>query len=123
MRTMHPAVGSTTPACALVNQLKYWAGRFEAGRPRHLQSHAAFAFLLDYVPEWRRAYGRGGLIQYQSFVPADARAVHRELLERSQRAGDAVSLVYKRHRPTRGSDARGRRLLDGDGLQGHRSQP
>ena len=33
--------------------------------------HAAFHFLLDYVPDWELAYGRGGLIQYQSFLPKE----------------------------------------------------
>jgi decaprenylphospho-beta-D-ribofuranose 2-oxidase len=86
-----------------VNLLKDLLGRLEARRAPHLQSHAAFAFLLDYVPEWRRAYGGGGLIQYQSFVPA-ARAVevHSELIRRSQSAGHVpYLLVYKRHRRDR----------------------
>lgn len=83
-----------------VNRAKDLAGVLEAGRPPKLQSHAAFAFLLDYIPEWRRAYGRRGLIQYQSFVPA-ARAleVHSALIASAQRAGIVpYLLVYKRHR-------------------------
>jgi decaprenylphospho-beta-D-ribofuranose 2-oxidase len=84
----------------LVNAIKDLQGRIEAGRPRHFQSHAAFAFLLDYVPEWRRAYGRGGLIQYQSFVPAArAAAVHSELISMARRERIfPYLLVYKRHR-------------------------
>ena len=31
----------------------------------------AFSFLLDYVPNWRKAYLPGGFIQYQSFVPKE----------------------------------------------------
>jgi decaprenylphospho-beta-D-ribofuranose 2-oxidase len=88
------------PGMWSVNRMKDWLGIHEArGKPR-LQSHAAFAFLLDYVPEWRRAYGRGGLIQYQSFVPlARALEVHSELIARAQRAGLVpYLLVYKRHR-------------------------
>jgi FAD/FMN-containing dehydrogenase len=83
----------------LVNLAKYRASTFH-GRRRFRQSHAAFAFLLDYVPDWKRAYGPGGLIQYQSFVPAaHAREVYRELLERSHRAGLVPYLgVLKRHR-------------------------
>jgi decaprenylphospho-beta-D-ribofuranose 2-oxidase len=83
-----------------VNAVKYRLGRRESGH-RFRQSHAAFAFLLDYVPGWKRAYGTGGLVQYQSFVPAaDACAVFGELLERSHRAGIVPYLgVLKRHRP------------------------
>jgi FAD/FMN-containing dehydrogenase len=83
----------------LVNLAKYRASALQ-GRHRHRQSHAGFAFLFDYVPDWKRAYGPGGLIQYQSFVPAaHARAVFRELLERSHRAGMTPYLgVFKRHR-------------------------
>src|SRR5512143_1371593 len=35
------------------------------------ESHAAFHFLLDYVPNFERAYGSGGLIEYQSFLPKE----------------------------------------------------
>jgi FAD/FMN-containing dehydrogenase len=86
------------PGVRLVNAVKHRQGVWQ-GRHGYRQSHVAFAFLLDYV-EWKRAYGRGGLIQYQSFVPAAAaRAVYRELLERSHRAGITPYLgVFKRHR-------------------------
>jgi FAD/FMN-containing dehydrogenase len=65
------------------------------------QSHAAFHFLLDYVPNWELAYGRGGLIQYQSFLPKEtAEPGWRELIELSQRRGLPSYLgVTKRHRP------------------------
>jgi FAD/FMN-containing dehydrogenase len=87
------------PGVRLVNLAKYRMSRFE-GTHRYRQSHAGFAFLLDYVPDWKRAYGPGGLIQYQSFLPAEtARAVYREILERSHRAGLTPYLgVFKRHR-------------------------
>jgi len=87
------------PGVRLVNFAKYRMSLLE-GQHRYRQSHAGFAFLLDYVPDWKKAYGPGGLIQYQSFVPADAaRAVYRELLERSHHAGLTPYLgVFKRHR-------------------------
>jgi FAD/FMN-containing dehydrogenase len=83
-----------------INRLKDVLGRLETKRRPHFQSHAAFAFLLDYVPEWRRAYGPGGLIQYQSFIPAaHAVRVHSEMIRRAQAAGHVpYLLVYKRHR-------------------------
>jgi decaprenylphospho-beta-D-ribofuranose 2-oxidase len=82
-----------------VNAAKY---RLTAMRGTHRfrQSHVQFAFLLDYVPGWKRIYAPGGLIQYQSFVPrAEALRVHRELLELCRRRGIVSWLgVYKKHR-------------------------
>ena len=65
------------------------------------QSHAEFHFLLDYVPNWERSFGRGGLIQYQSFLPKEtAELAWREMIERSHRRGTPSYLgVTKRHRP------------------------
>lgn len=87
-----------------VNATKYLAGRLEAMRGPHLQAHAAFAFLLDYVPNWKWAYGRTdrrGLIQYQAFLPKEtARAVYAQMLAHNQRNGFVPYLgVFKRHRP------------------------
>ncbi len=88
-----------------INAAKYVAGRLESMAPPYRQSHAGFAFLLDYVPNWKWAYGRRrgeyGLIQYQPFVPHEhAHAVHSEILERCRRAGHVPYLgVFKRHRP------------------------
>jgi FAD/FMN-containing dehydrogenase len=86
------------PGAWAVNTAKYLAGR----RPRtYRQPHAAFHFLLDYVPNWELAYGRGGLIQYQSFVPKEAALeTWTEMLRLSQRRGLPSYLgVTKRHRP------------------------
>ena len=92
------------PGMRFVNWSKYVSGRLEAMAGPVRQPHAAFAFLLDYVPNWKWAYGRrgrSGLIQYQSFLPkANARAVYAEILDRSRRAGHVPYLgVLKRHRP------------------------
>jgi len=67
----------------------------------HTQSHAGFAFLLDYVPNWKHAYKPGGLIQYQSFVPKErAQAVFSAQLTLTQAYGVVPYLgVFKRHRP------------------------
>lgn len=89
----------------LINAVKYHAGRVEAFGGRFRQSHAGFAFLLDYVPNWKFAYGRApgerGLIQYQPFLPAAvAHDVLIELLARARAAGHVPYLgVLKRHRP------------------------
>ena len=81
----------------LVNTAKYYAGRDRT----YLQSHAAFHFLLDYIPGWERAYGRGGLVQYQSFVPTQAAYdLFREMLAFSQAQKlPSYLAVLKRHRP------------------------
>jgi FAD/FMN-containing dehydrogenase len=65
------------------------------------QSHAEFHFLLDYVPDWERSFGRDGLIQYQSFLPKEtAEMAWREILELSHRRNLPSYLgVTKRHRP------------------------
>lgn len=87
-----------------VNATKYTLGQHEEAQGPHRQSHAAFAFLLDYVPNWKWAYGRRekrGLIQVQPFVPA-ARAhdVFSAILDASRRARLVPYLgVLKRHKP------------------------
>lgn len=82
----------------LINTAKYLlAKRTQTYR----QSHAAFHFLLDYVPDWEEAYGRHGLIQYQSFLPVEtAREAWSEMLRLAQRRSLPAYLgVTKRHRP------------------------
>lgn len=85
----------------LVNTGKYWSSRTLSHNKKYLQTLVAFNFLLDYVPNWEKAYGNGGLIQYQSFIPketaADALA---EVLRLTQKRGLPNYLgVLKRHRP------------------------
>ena len=92
------------PGMRLLNATKQLAGRLEGMKGPYLQSHAGFNFLLDYVPDWKWAYGRNerrGLIQFQSFVPHDAALeTFREILRRCQDAGIVSYLgVLKRHRP------------------------
>lgn len=82
------------------NTAKYLFNRTIGNHKQYLQSLVAFTFLLDYVPEWERAYGRGGLIQYQSFIPFDtAYDTYHEILRLSQQRGLPAYLgVLKRHR-------------------------
>jgi len=65
------------------------------------ESHAEFHFLLDFVPNWERSFGRGGLIQYQSFLPKNtAEDAWREMLRLShQNKLPSYLGVTKRHRP------------------------
>ena len=82
------------------NTAKYLLNRTLGNHKTYLQSLVAFTFLLDYVPNWERAYGRGGLIQYQSFVPRNtAYDVYHEILQLSQnRSLPSYLGVMKRHR-------------------------
>lgn len=88
-----------------VNAAKWLAGCAEAAQNPYRQGLAAFSFLLDYVPNWKYAYGtepgRRGLVQFQPFVPhAAAHDTFLELLARSRAAGLVpYLLVLKRHRP------------------------
>ena len=79
---------------------KYMAG-LASGRRSYLQSHVGFAFLLDYVPNWRLAYGLEGFIQVQIFVPAaTALQTMKDVLKLGQDRGLPSYLgVLKRHRP------------------------
>lgn len=88
------------------NNLGWWGvntAKYVASLRRHTfrQPHAAFHFLLDYVPNWELSYGRGGMIQYQSFVPKEtAEEAWREMLTLSLQRGMPSYLgVTKRHRP------------------------
>lgn len=97
-RLMKPMVNDL--GMRLVNSAKYHMSRRHSHHILY-QSHAGFAFLLDYVPNWKWAYKPGGLIQYQSFIPsAHAEEVFRSQLELAQRRRLVPYLgVFKKHRP------------------------
>jgi FAD/FMN-containing dehydrogenase len=84
-----------------INLAKYLSGSTVGNNATYRQSLAAFSFLLDYVPGWKRAYLPGGLIQHQSFVPKErAGDVFRNQLEVCLECGMPSFLaVLKRHRP------------------------
>jgi len=83
-----------------INMAKYYAGHVTGGAD-YLQSHAAFHFLLDYVPNWKKSYGSGGLIQYQPFIPKEnAQSAFADILRVCQYYGQPNYLtVFKRHKP------------------------
>ncbi len=82
-----------------VNWAKFVSSRISPKKQLR-QAHAAFAFLLDYVPNWKKSYGHGGLIQFQSFVPKEsAEQVFHKQIERCQAEKLVPYLaVFKRHR-------------------------
>lgn len=98
MRPIMNNVGSR-----FINAAKYRSSALLDRGKTFRQAHAAFAFLLDYVPNWKRSYGAGGLIQYQSFVPeATAAGVFKALLTLARSEGMPPYLaVFKRHRRDR----------------------
>jgi decaprenylphospho-beta-D-ribofuranose 2-oxidase len=84
-----------------LNWAKFISSKIPFLPKTYKQSHAAFAFLLDYVPGWKKSYGKGGLIQYQSFIPKEtAEEVYRKQFELCQAEKLVPYLaVFKRHRP------------------------
>lgn len=84
----------------VVNMAKYWAAVWREGHT-YQQSHAAFHFLLDYMPNWKRSYGPGGLIQYQVFLPKENAAEgFKQIFRLGHRHRQPNYLsVMKRHRP------------------------
>lgn len=85
----------------LVNAMKFLSSKLPVAKKSYHQSLVGFSFLLDYVPNWKKAYGKEGLIQYQSFIPKEkAEEVYRKQFELCQREGIVPYLaVFKRHRP------------------------
>ena len=83
-----------------INAIRYYSGFLRNGHV-FKQSLAQFNFLLDYVPNWKRALLPGGLIQYQCFVPfRNAPAVLKKVIECCNNSRMPPYLgVVKRHRP------------------------
>ncbi|RME05524.1 MAG: FAD-binding oxidoreductase, partial [Anaerolineae bacterium] len=88
------------PGTRLVNWGKYLTSRL-GNHKVYRQPHAAFHFLLDYIPNWIRSYGPEGLIQFQSFIPKEnAASAFREMITLTQQRGlPSYLVVLKRHRP------------------------
>lgn len=83
-----------------INWAKFTSSNILGNRKWVKQSHAGFAFLLDYVPNWKNVYQPGGLIQFQSFVPAaTAERCFTAQLELCHKEGIVPYLgVFKRHK-------------------------
>lgn len=96
-RLIRPFVRQTTVGA--LNACVYAAARRRGARA-YRQPVARFSFPLDAVPDWRLAYGEGGLIEYQSFIPSERAAeVFAAQLELAQRRRMApYAAAFKRHR-------------------------
>ncbi len=84
----------------LANRAQWWRGHLPgSGRP-HYERYVTANFMLNFIPNFKRIYLPGGLIQHQTFAPAlVAPHIFHETLERSQRAGIEPALaVLKKHR-------------------------
>jgi FAD/FMN-containing dehydrogenase len=96
-RLLKPWVNDT--GMRLLSALRYKAGAFSSGKAT-VDTFAGANFLLDYVPNWKRAYGSGGLIQYQTQIPKEtALEAFREQIRlcHQHRLFPYLS-VFKRHR-------------------------
>ena len=84
----------------LINRVKYLLSKFKHNKT-YFESHAQYAFLLDYVPNWKYIYKPGGLIQYQCFLPKkNAQRAFEEILQICQKESIVSWLaVFKKHRP------------------------
>lgn len=82
-----------------VNFVKYITGFIGNNKP-YYQGHAEYAFLLDYVPNWKFIYKPGYMIQYQSFIPKEnAKKAFQEILELCQKRNIVSWLaVFKKHK-------------------------
>jgi len=84
----------------LINFAKYIASILVNNKP-YLQGHAEYAFLLDYVPNWKFVYKPGAMIQYQVFLPKEtAKEAMKEIFSLGQSYGIVNYLsVFKKHKP------------------------
>ena len=82
----------------MVNLAKYILGSFSSNP--YTQGHAEYAFLLDYVPNWKYIYKPGSMIQYQVFLPKEnAYQGMKEILEKCHKHNIVSFLaVFKKHR-------------------------
>ncbi len=87
------------PGMRFLSALRYKAGAFGGGKAV-TDTFAGANFLLDYVPDWKRAYGDDGLIQYQTQIPnKNAREAFAEQIRLCHRHRIFPYLsVFKKHR-------------------------
>jgi FAD/FMN-containing dehydrogenase len=93
---------ATQPGTRLANRAQWIRGHLPGAARPHLERYVPANFMLNFIPNFKRIYRPGGLIQHQSFVPGDAaQSVFRAILDRSRAAGLVPALaVLKKHRPS-----------------------
>lgn len=86
----------------LVNRAQWVRGNLPGANRAHYERYVPANFMLNFIPNFKRVYLPGGLIQHQSFASREvAPVLFGAILERSHRTGLAPSLaVLKKHRPS-----------------------
>ncbi len=100
-----PALGkpiATPLGIRMANYAQWRRGNLPGADRTHLERYVPANFMLNFIPDFKRIYRPGGLIQHQTFAPrAVASDLLREILARSQRQGLEPSLaVLKAHKPS-----------------------
>jgi FAD/FMN-containing dehydrogenase len=93
---------ATPMGMRLANYAQWRRGNLPGAAQAHYERYVPANFMLNFIPNFKRIYQPGGLIQHQSFAPkAVAEELFREILMRSQRRGVEPSLaVLKKHKPS-----------------------
>lgn len=86
----------------LANVAQWRRGNMPGAARAHDERYVPANFMLDFIPNFKRVYWPGGLIQHQTFASREAAPdLFRALLRRSQEAGREPSLaVLKAHKPS-----------------------
>jgi decaprenylphospho-beta-D-ribofuranose 2-oxidase len=103
--TWIPVLGkpiATRPGIRLANVGQWVRGNLPGADHPHDERYVPANFMLNFIPNFKRIYRPGGLIQHQTFAPcAVAADLFREILSRSQQAHLEPALaVLKKHRPS-----------------------
>jgi len=89
----------TNQGVGALNSARYELAALNSGRTS-IGPRERYQFFHDFIPDWRRAFRPGGVLQYQMFVPKEcANEVFLACLEAAQEIKQAPILaVLKRHR-------------------------
>lgn len=103
--TWVPVLGkpiATRPGIRLANTAQWVRGNVPGASHPHDERYVPANFMLNFIPNFKRIYRPGGLIQHQTFAPRDvAPDLFRQILTRSQQARLEPALaVLKKHRPS-----------------------
>jgi decaprenylphospho-beta-D-ribofuranose 2-oxidase len=93
---------ASRPGIRLANVGQWIRGNLPGAQRPHYERYVPANFMLNFIPNFKRIYLPGGLIQHQTFAPrAVAPALFRQILARSQQARLEPALaVLKKHRPS-----------------------
>jgi FAD/FMN-containing dehydrogenase len=94
--------GATRLGIRLVNFGLWVRGNLPGADRPHYERYVPANFMLNFIPNFKRIYRPGGLIQHQTFAPREvAPELFRQVLARSQQVGLEPALaVLKKHRPS-----------------------